>query len=108
MASITIRHLDDDAKTRLRVRTAGNGRSMEEEARLILRRAVERKNAPAISRPPIAPGSRLSAEWSWIRPSADRCANRPPSNEAAAMFLLDTNLVSELLRPSLDPSVEKD
>ena len=43
MASITIRNLDDEVKTRLRVRAAGNGRSMEEEARLILREAVARK-----------------------------------------------------------------
>ena len=46
MASITIRNLDDDVKTRLRVRAADNGRSMEEEARLILRDAVERKTPP--------------------------------------------------------------
>ncbi len=47
MASITIRNLDDDVKTRLRVRAADNGRSMEEEARLILREAVEREPVPA-------------------------------------------------------------
>lgn len=40
MASITIRHLDDDVKTRLRIRASGNGRSMEEEARIILSEAV--------------------------------------------------------------------
>ena len=40
MASITIRNLDDEVKHRLRVRAAGNGRSMEAEARLILREAV--------------------------------------------------------------------
>lgn len=40
MASITIRNLDDGLKRRLRVRAAGNGRSMEEEARDILSRAV--------------------------------------------------------------------
>ena len=40
MASITIRKLDEDVKTRLRVRAAENGRSMEEEARVILREAV--------------------------------------------------------------------
>ena len=40
MASITIRNLDDDVKTRLRVRAASNGRSVEEEARVILREAV--------------------------------------------------------------------
>ena len=47
MASITIRNLDDDVKTRLRIRAAGNGRSMEEEARLILREAVGPKTRTA-------------------------------------------------------------
>ena len=42
MASITIRNLDDDIRTRLLVRAAGNGRSMEEEVRQILRKAVGR------------------------------------------------------------------
>ena len=43
MASITIRNLDDEVKTRLRVRAAEHHRSMEEEARLILRDAVGHK-----------------------------------------------------------------
>lgn len=47
MASITIRNLDDGVKTGLRIRAAGNGRSMEEEVRLILREAVEREAVPA-------------------------------------------------------------
>ena len=33
MASITIRNLDDEVKTRLRVRAARHHRSMEEEAK---------------------------------------------------------------------------
>lgn len=37
MASITIRNLDDGVKQRLRVRAAEHGRSMEEEARELLR-----------------------------------------------------------------------
>ena len=40
MASITIRNLDDTLKRRLRIRAAEHGRSMEEEAREILRSAV--------------------------------------------------------------------
>lgn len=40
MASITIRNLEDDLKRRLRVRAAEHGRSMEEEAREILRQMV--------------------------------------------------------------------
>ena len=43
MASITIRRLDDTLKSRLRVRAASNGRSMEEEARVILRNAIEQE-----------------------------------------------------------------
>jgi antitoxin FitA len=37
MASITVRQLDEDIKSRLRVRAAHHGRSMEEEVREILR-----------------------------------------------------------------------
>lgn len=40
MASITIRDLDARVKERLRVRAARHGRSMEDEARAILREAV--------------------------------------------------------------------
>ena len=40
MASMTIRNLDDDLKRRLRMRAAAHGRSMEEEARDILRAAL--------------------------------------------------------------------
>ena len=46
MASITIRKLDDSAKAKLRIRAAENGRSMEEEARAILERAVQQPSAP--------------------------------------------------------------
>jgi len=40
MAILTIRQLDERTKTRLRVRAAHHGRSMEEEAREILRSAL--------------------------------------------------------------------
>ncbi len=40
MASITIRRLDEAVKTRLRVRAARHGRSMEEEAREILKASL--------------------------------------------------------------------
>lgn len=47
MASITIRNLDDGLKRRLRIRAAEHGRSMEEEAREILRQAIGKPTAPA-------------------------------------------------------------
>ena len=105
MASITIRYLDEEVKTRLRVRAAEHHRSMEEEARLILRDAVGPGKPPGISRALFAPGSRLSGAWTWRCPRASPDASRPPSIEAAAMFLPDTRVVSGLLRPSPDAGV---
>jgi plasmid stability protein len=46
MASITIRRLEDATKKRLRVRASQNGRSMEEEARQILKQALTEKETP--------------------------------------------------------------
>ena len=47
MASIIIRNLEDDVKARLKLRAATHGRSMEEEARDILRLAVGATNPRA-------------------------------------------------------------
>src|ERR1700676_470775 len=47
MASITIRGLDDTLKQRLRLRAARNGRSMEDEARTILRDMAAANDSPA-------------------------------------------------------------
>jgi plasmid stability protein len=46
MATLTIRQLDEKTKTRLRVRAAHHGRSMEEEAREILRSALTTSSPP--------------------------------------------------------------
>jgi plasmid stability protein len=46
MAALTIRNLEDSLKGRLRVRAAARGRSMEEEARQILRAALS-ESSPA-------------------------------------------------------------
>ena len=45
MASITIRNLDEQTKARLRVRAAHRKRSMEDEARNILRSALAEEAA---------------------------------------------------------------
>jgi antitoxin FitA len=52
VASITIRKLDDRLKSQLKQRAAQHGRSMEEEARMILRESLGRerpKNAADIA-----------------------------------------------------------
>ena len=62
MASITIRNLDDETKERLRARAAHRRGSMEEEARQILRAALE---GPA---PVTAPdlGARIRARFAAL------------------------------------------
>ena len=47
MASITIRNLDETVKRKLRLRAAQRNRSMEEEARDILRTVLAQEPAPA-------------------------------------------------------------
>jgi plasmid stability protein len=51
MATLMIRQLDETVKAKLRVRAAEHGKSMEEEAREILRQAVA------------APAAETGAEW---------------------------------------------
>jgi plasmid stability protein len=48
MASITIRRLEDSVKAKLRVRAATHGRSMEEEAREILKAELSAKRTPKV------------------------------------------------------------
>ncbi len=45
MASMTIRNIDDSLKSRLRIRAATHGKSMEDEARDILRAALSVEGA---------------------------------------------------------------
>lgn len=46
MASITIRNLDETTKRKLKIRAAMNGRSMEQEAREILKSTLARSSKP--------------------------------------------------------------
>jgi len=61
MASITIRRLDERLKALLRLRAAQNGRSMEDEARTILRDAASSESRPAAARVTPAAARRASA-----------------------------------------------
>lgn len=49
MTSITIRRLDDAVKARLRLRAASHGRSMEEEAREILREGLKQESSKRLN-----------------------------------------------------------
>ena len=62
MATLTIRNLDDPLKSRLRMRAAARNRSMEEEARQILRAALQE---PAAAQTPDL-GSRIRARFAAL------------------------------------------
>ena len=83
MASITIRDLDDDVTARLRVRAADNGRSVEEEARLILRDVVGHKpgsrNLTSIIRSHFGPANGVDLELPPREPGRE-----PPSFDSIA------------------------
>jgi phosphopantothenoylcysteine decarboxylase/phosphopantothenate--cysteine ligase len=79
MASLTIRQLDEDTKARLRLRAAQNGRSMEDEARTILRQAAEGRAV----RPPVAAKAATAAAEAG--PSEMESV---PAGKAAARVLL--------------------
>ena len=80
MAGITIRNPEDEVKARLRERAAGNGRSVEEEARLILHKAVGRaprsRDLASIIRSHFGPANGVDLELPPREP-----AREPPSFE---------------------------
>ena len=80
MASITIRNLDDDVKTRPRERAADNGHSMEEEARLILRDAVGRRPRS---------GNLAGAVRSRIAPPSGAGLELPPRDPGSELLSFD-------------------
>jgi plasmid stability protein len=72
MGTLTVRGLDEETKTRLRVRAARNGRSMEREVRAILRDSLfENSVAGGL-------GSRIHARFTLLE-GVD--LDLPPRNE---------------------------
>jgi plasmid stability protein len=63
MATLTIRNLDESTKAQLRIRAARHGRSMEEEARTILRDAIEARQAATTGQ---GLGSRIHAHFAQL------------------------------------------
>ena len=112
MASITIRNLEEATKRKLKIRAAMNGRSMEQEAREILKSALgekssrqKHKSGPiwrnefgrslALGRSRVGTVFRANPyaiRIGWKRLERDQiCASR-----FQRMIILDTNVVSEL------------
>src|SRR5215470_13476268 len=60
MGSLTVRNISEDVKKRLRLRAAANGRSMEEEIRLLL--AEGAADAPVAAKPNAKPAKAIPSE----------------------------------------------
>ena len=72
MASLTVRQLDERLKKQLRLRAARNGRSVEDEVRIILRDAAEGGGADALA--PVAPCHQVEVALTpWRRPPCGAC-----------------------------------
>jgi phosphopantothenoylcysteine decarboxylase/phosphopantothenate--cysteine ligase len=69
MASLTIRKLDESVKAYLRLRSARNGRSVEEEVRVILREMIQ--GGPAQPAPPHSARQAAKAAPASARPATD-------------------------------------
>jgi plasmid stability protein len=63
MSTLTIRNLDEHTKAQLRIQAARHGRSMEEEARTILRSAIETQRPVAGGK---GLGSRIQAHFAQL------------------------------------------
>jgi len=76
MASLTLRNIDESLKASLRKHAAENGRSMEEEARQILKQFLLRKRSS------VGIGSRIAKRFAAIGgvnlPDAHRSTPRRP------------------------------
>ena len=102
MADLSIRGLDDEVRERIRLRAARHGRSMEAEIRVILTDAVRVAEAPQVLRwPPCRSGS---PNW-----AASNLTSHPgrlrPAGRSALVIVVDTNVVSESMRPSPSAAV---
>jgi antitoxin FitA len=78
MATLTVRNLEDGLKARLRVRAAQNGRSMEAEARAILRSTLAAGDEPASGL-----GSRINRRFAGLADDGLELPVRSESPRAA-------------------------
>jgi phosphopantothenoylcysteine decarboxylase / phosphopantothenate---cysteine ligase len=102
MASLTIRQLDEDTKKRLRLRAAANSRSMEDEARVILRGAA---TAPATTElpKPAMPPAHVRPQPAVARPST------PPAKSPRVLLIIGGGIAAykslDLIRRLQDRNV---
>src|SRR5712691_1678324 len=84
MASLTIRKLDEGLKKRLRLRAAQNGRSMEDEARTILRHAAAGEDVSAEA----GSGRRRGPRRSTTEQPAPAPGGRPDAGSRRVLIII--------------------
>jgi plasmid stability protein len=95
MATLTIRNLPDDIRTRLRVRASSNGRSMEAEARAIIAGAI---NAPSVNNLPNA----VAQIQDWVARSAKK-KTKVKAGDTVDTFLRDRRRAA--IREAIDDGI---
>jgi len=101
MSTMTIRNIDDDLKSKLRVRAAENGRSMEAEVRNILKVALDRDLGQVQPVPEKGLGTWIHEHFAEIGgveldiPKRDSPARYVEFPESSSF----TNVISELMLP---------
>jgi plasmid stability protein len=97
LAAVTIRNLPDETHRALKLRAAQHGRSTEAEIRALLEEAV---------RPKVRLGTALRARAELGRRGAEtRARSHPRGRRGSSMILLDTNVLSEPLKPAPSQAV---
>lgn len=112
MALISVWDLDDEVRERLRVRAAHHGRSMEAEIRTILTDAVRNGCEPlGLAQALMARFGALGGVDLELPPRVEHTTNcrrvslSMPTARDLDVVVLDSNVVSELMRARPDPRV---
>ena len=87
MATLTIRRLDEEVKEALRVRAAQAGRSMEDEARTILTRAIQGMRGPEV----LQRASILFGDEHGVRPEESLFESSRDTGRTSVHFEKDEN-----------------
>jgi phosphopantothenoylcysteine decarboxylase/phosphopantothenate--cysteine ligase len=104
MASLTIRKLDDAIRDELRLRAARNGRSVEDEVRVILREASR-------DRPPLAaPASQGASQGASLDAPATHLARNAAANLARVTLIIGGGIAAykalDLIRRLMDRQIQ--
>ena len=115
MASVLIRNVDEDLHKRLKASAASHRRSLEEEARELLRAAVarqetrSRENIADIAQRLFGREHGVDLDIPPARKSSQEHATglleRGARRVGTSVILLDTNIISDLVRQAPDPAV---